>query len=370
MIWILVFGKAWAFEDLEEAIETSIIDPYYSMTALKHWIKKGEFAMAEEFANRILGIWVSEDDENINKDLIWKLKLAAKINSEFYYQKLKDKDCTNKESIKNEGTGIQIIRNYSKVFTTNALKYTKNYFSITDYLANKIYIDPDLSEQDGSNKSKQEIQKAIEISIYELSKKSDITFSILHAIALQAKEDPYFRIHIFAIDLTDGGNLGSYSELLDRVHIVCNTLRTRGVFEGRLIHEWTHQLMNILYDNKSKPYRRENRRARSEYLKVIEGIRKIENEGGIRGIEKFKEVFARYNKGQHESECVARLAEVIALGYYEEVEVREALKPLYDYWMKYVAPDIERYVRDRVGVDDFICDWERENVLGVLYGDG
>lgn len=347
------------------AMRVSMRDPYHSMTALKHWIKKGELSIGEEFANKILEIWISEDDEKVNTDLLWKLKLAAKINSEFYYEKLKSRDWSTEKSTKHEGTGPRMVRNYLKVLKIDMLKNSEDYLSMTDHLVNKVYIDPNLLKQ--NRRTKETIRGAIERGLYELSKKSDITFSILQVIALHAKEDPYFRVNILASDLTNDGNLGSYSELLDRVQIICNNFESSELLQRRLIHEWCHQAINILYNNESKPYRKGDNKAKYEYLQVIEGIKKIENKRELPGIKRFKDVFQLYDESLHESESIVRLPEIITLGYYENFEVQEALKPLEDYWMKYIKPDIEKYIRERAVIDDFICDCERENILKYFY---
>lgn len=345
---------ALKFEELAYNFDigSAIEKPFTSVPLLNKWVYRKRFAVAEKYANRLLEIWSSEGDEKINQDLIWKLKLAAKINSEVYYKKLKSREYLQ-TNFDREGTEAETVRNYWKAFKNIALRYDDDNKSIADYLADKFYIEPTLLDRF----DKQKMHNAIEVSLHKLIKKHEIIFSIFHVIALHAKEDPYFRIDIFATDFNNTSNdAGLYSMMLNRVRMICNPLEAKQLFECTLPHECCHQMMNLLYDNENKPYRSDDAKAKEEYLRIIEAIKKFENKSGNPGIEKFKEVFVLYNESYYEIECIVKLPEIIALGYYENTEVQKLLKPLYNYWMKYIMPDIEKYIKERFEINDFVLD--------------
>lgn len=71
-------------------------------------------------------------------------------------------------------------------------------------------------------------------------------------------------------------------------------------------------------------------------------------------VEKFKDVLDLYDESDYEKEYIVRLPQVIGWGSYDDPEVQEIVKPLYAYWMEYVAPDIRKYIKERAAMDDFI----------------
>lgn len=315
---------------LDYCVSSCAENPYDSIAALETWIRRGEFGLAEEFANRVLEIWVSEEDEKVSKDILRKLRLAARINSEYYYEKLESK----KGAIKD---------NYFKAFKSSPVRSEGEYLSITDYLGTKVYIDHASFNQNTHNEQK--VNQDIEVSLSELFKQSDITSSILNGIALHAQEEPYFRINIFGSYYTNDNSVGMYITGLDRVQMKYSGIRR--LFKGRLVHELCHQLMEIVFENHCKPYREGNEEAKRSYLRAIEGVKGAENGGQIVGIREFRDIFRHYEASEYEKECIVKLAEVIAKGDYEDSGVAEAFKPLYDYWMEYVAPEIEKYIEER-----------------------
>lgn len=351
--------------EFARTIYSSNFSPFFAFYVFNNWLKVGQFEKAEKFANRILEIWVSEDDEKINQGLLWKLAIAAKINSEFYYEKLKSKEDPLKEK-DHSGLNVEEIYHYSKALKNIALKSDDQCLSIADYLANKFYVDPDLINQDMLTKEK--LNKIIQFSLYELNNKSDITFSIMHGIALHAKENPYFRINVFKEHTVNDELVGSYNEILDRTQIAIPPPVLHEIFGWIIIHEWCHQLMNVLYNNHCKPYQAGNKEAQSEYWKAIEAVQKAIVQRKLfssvwslffknaeqKVIERFQDLIDFYEESKYEQEYIVKLPEIIAQGHYDDSVVQEILKPLYDYWMKYIAPDIEKYIKDRALISDFI----------------
>lgn len=324
----------------------SIVDPFYAIKALKQFIKRSEFALAERLANEVLAYWVAEDDEKkCANGFIWKLGLAAIIQSKHFFEQLRDKGCSKEDFNSKEYEGLEIATfyKYFKAFENIALDDGGKASSIPDFLIKRMYIDPILLE----NGQHGRMREAIAGSLLELSG-NDIGLSIINAIGIYAMENPYFRVDIYALNIFNNSDVGYYSRHLDRVQIVRNPLTKREKFKSTLIHEWCHQLMNILYNNNCKPYAEDDHNAQKEYLEVIEALKNIKNIGNCSCKGLIKETFLIYDESEHEKELIVILPVIMASGQYDEGKAREVLRPLHDYWMKYVMADIDKFVEKRI----------------------
>lgn len=347
--------------------------PNAATIKLNALIKSGKFAEAEEYGNKVLEYWVSQSDEKIQSNIIEKLTFAVKMNSSYYYEILKSK--------LEEITEEDIIQNFSKFFENLPLNPTFKDISITDYLTHRAYINPLFLSN--FNISLEEARKMLEVDLYELAKKSDITFSILHVIALHAKEDPYYKLDIFYENpLGKGSTVGTYYSSLGRLNINLYPLRSK-LLRGNLIHEWTHQLMDILFNNNRDPYAINDEIAEIEWNKTMNITLQKLNEAP----EEFKKlslinpnttsyeasivvydgIKTNYSQPQYGPEAIARFAQMIGSDDYDDPKVKEFLQPIYDYWMQFIQPAIEKYVRDHAKIDTFVSDWERENILDPFY---
>lgn len=84
---------------------------------------------------------------------------------------------------------------------------------------------------------------------------------------------------------------------------------------------------------------------------------------------RYRAIKESYQESAFDSEAIVRLPELIVLGAYKNPKVQEFLKPIYDYWMKYIQPSIEKYINEHSEIDTFVSDWERENILDPFYRD-
>lgn len=347
--------------------------PNVALIKLNALIKNGQFAEAEEYGNKVLEYWVSQSDEKIQSNLGAKLGFAVKMDSSYYYEILKSK----LEEIM-EG---DINQNYSKFLENLPLSPAIKDISITDYLIHRAYINPAFLS--GFNISLEEARKMLEVDLYELAKKSDITFSILHVIALHAKEDPYYKLHIFFENpLGEGSTVGTYWGELGRLNVNLYPLRTK-LLRGNLIHEWTHQLMDILFNNNRDPYAINDEIAEIEWNKTMNTIwQKLDEAPGefkklslsnpnttsyAATMTVYNTISTNYSQPQYGPEAIARFAQMIGSDDYDDPKVKEFLQPIYDYWMQFIQPAIEQYVKDHAKIDTFVSDWERENVLDPFY---
>lgn len=352
----------------DKALVFESLYPRAALIYLNKLIKKGNFSQAQDYGNQILEFWISQNDETIQNNIDDKLKLAVKMESKHYAilrSKLID---VSKDDI---------FHNYLKFLENLPLSPNIQTTSITDYLTHRIYINPDFLSAHNINIEKARMM--LELDLYELTKKNDITFLILHAIALHAKTDPYFKLHIFLeVPLKEKKTFGTYRPdiELERVNINSRRLRSSS-FRRSLIHEWTHQLMDILFSNNSNPYPKNDQLAKSQWKKVMNSIQSKLNESPSpefnstdclydQIITCFSKI-QRYDPSDHDSEAIARFSEILTLNEDSDPRVKEFLLPIKDYWIQYIKPALNKYFASNSNINNFTSDWHRENVLDLLY---
>lgn len=364
-------GKEEIALNIKDSVLALRDDPSIGTKIMDKLINTGHFAMAENFANELLEYWISQNDEKIRMDIKDKLALAAKIKSKHYFDILESK-------LDNPGRYYDIIKNYRKFLDNIPLSPENKDLSITDYLTHRAYVMQDFLTK--YNISIEEARMMLEVDIYELIKKNPITFSILHVVALHAKEDSRYKLQIFyESPFGQTGEQGRYSPV-EGIYTTTNPLRSAKIKET-LAHEWTHQAMDIIFHNGSLPYARNDETAKIEFNtamnRVLDQFKDLKQSAPWffnrepwspreRAIHIFNDIYL-YNEDQREQEAIARFVGLIGSGDYDDPEVKEFLEPIYDYWMKYIEPAIQKYVKDHAAIDNFVSDWERENVLDPFY---
>lgn len=260
--------------------------------------------------------------------------------------------------------------------------------SITEILGDRLYIDNKISEK--YNVSYDLIQQFIETILYETLKDHNEIFDILHAIALNLENDLNFAIYLTfdennllfknTINENKTIRLGHYSSSSNSLKIVCDFSDILDL-KGILVHEITHKLMDILYNNSSAPYRLKDKKAIHAYKKAINEIKeKIEvikeeydyddSIGADTGNELYDDainlligIANNYKPEAQILEYVVIYPQLIASEKYNDDQVKELMKPLVNYWNQYVMPDIKNYIDEHGGKSRFISDWEQETIV-------
>lgn len=358
----------------EEGIASNIknfrSNPVQETRLLDALIRGGYFDKAEQYGNELLEYWISQSDENIREFIDLKLKTAIKIKSKYYYDILQSKLIDKNKD--------DIIQNYGKYLENIPLSPENRDLSVTDYLTHRAYVNPEFLST--YNLSIEKARMMLEVDIYELIKGSDITFSILHVVALHAKGDPRYKLQIFyESPFNNPAERGAYLPQEGEVFTATSPLRSPDI-RKTLAHEWTHQAMDIIFHNERLPYAKNDKTAEIEWNKAMNTV--LDKLSGIssfvfvqeartpyeRARKSFKMIY-QYNSNEYGQEAIARFAELIGSGDYDDPEVKEFLKPIYDYWIQYIQPTIEKYVKDHAAIDNFVSDWERENILDPFYRD-
>lgn len=340
---------------------------------------KTDLPEAQAYGNKMLEFWISQNDEEIQIDLDEKLTLAAKVESIYYYEILKSK-LNDKAEDTNSRKENNVIHNYSKYLENTPLSPPAKDSSITDSLIQRTYINPDVLNH--NNLSLEEARKMLEVDLYHLSKKNNIIFSILHIIALYARENPYFKLHIFYENpLGKSEVLGLYTVFKKHAEVSQLPLNSQ-LFRETLTHEWTHQLMDILFHNLGNPYHANDHNAKIEWESIIHTIKQKVHDAPheLKNTSKLNpfsnpyewmlcqyEDIKRYPDSEYGSEAIARFSQMLANDAYDDPKVHKFLCPISDYWIKYIQPVIDQYVQDHASINFFVSDSERENVLDPFY---
>lgn len=347
--WHLRGEHDFAFE-LEKAY------PLAALSRFDNLIKNSLCLEADFYANQMLKHWLSENDEQIQNSLNDKLKLAVKIESPDY------KILRTKLSKINRNN---IFHNYLPFLENLPLnsKPTQiqcNNTTTLDSLIDRIYISPDLLK---AQKISIETARAIlEFDLYELAQKNPIISSILHALAIFAKANPDFKLHIFHKNPFNEKSFGIYRPIIKQVNIHSRHLGSL-LFRKTLIHEWTHQLMDILFSNFSNPYFRNDDIAQTEWNNIMQAIwRHLADAQYVEdtdpNIDGYKQALISFNKIKlyqeefHHSEAIARYAEMLAINAFEDPKTKKLLKSVNNFWIQYLTPIIEKYIAENSFVID------------------
>ena len=220
---------------------------------------------------------------------------------------------------------------------------------------------------------------------------SNIIWDIMYSIGLYAQQDRYFRLDLSVEKPKeeDGSILkGYYLSATKSISVVVGNvgkdldpmLFSPEVFRSTLVHEFTHQIMDVFYENAAKPYPEGNLLRRGDYDDVVKQLRdSVRGKlGGDRRLN-YKNIKSTGNKsldyvikrivgvigGEHydsdqfDAEIIVLLPEVIAGGYYKDSSVQKLLAPLKDYWQTYIAADIKYYISVHKMYDKFTYKGDR-----------
>lgn len=381
------FVSKWT-ERGEEAmiLKLATNNPEIANQILYKLMKDNKFAEAEEYGNKVLEYWVSQNLEHILKDINEKMNFAINIQSNYYYDemlKIMNAILENTDiALKN--TSIESIKHTlglnSKRLQNLPLNANVKDISITDFLVHRTYID-----QNFLNKydiSLNDARIMLEMDIYELLKENNIIFSILHAVALHAKEDPYYKLNIFKEEYFDTKTTAGKQQILGQcitslgmIDFYNPTLKSHTI-RSLLAHEWTHLLMNTLFHNSYDPFAANDDKAKTAWENTMELIwKQVDETTNIDSSSPYGEAITTYitlknyypipNWG---SEMIAYYSTIIANPkLYNDPQVKEFLKPITNYWTQYIQPAIDKYVKDHAAIDKFVSDWERENISDPFY---
>ncbi len=263
------------------------------------------------------------------------------------------------------------------------LNHTIKELSIVDYLTYRTYISQKFLKE--HNISIEKMRMMLEVDLYEIAKKNNILFSVLHVVALHAKNDPKYKLRLSHPETDQFGNelIGSYHPMTGEVTMTEPSLRTSNA-RGFLAHEWTHLAMYMLFNNSAKPYSYDDHKANTTFERIVQSIRNgmphpMDNrdpdedyndpdyDAYQRAYRTFLDGFLLYDKHYWEQEVIARFTQIMASSDYDYPSVQEFTKPIYDYWMQYIQPAIKKYVQERAKIDTFISDQERELILDPFY---
>lgn len=215
-----IADKWHASGDVERAYEIRFIagkaNAYYAFANFEALIRDKEFEAAEKYANQVLEHWLAQSSETIFNSVRQLLRLAIRSDNEYYYSKIREKAS---ESIP-EGYGFldDVEFHYGPYLKAMPAHSKSTYVSLTDYLISRVSIDPEFLERYDTDFDT--VRKVIEASLYSLIKSDDLIFSIMHAIALHAKEDPYFKLNLFSVHPLGYSSAGSYLTIIKRTSLI------------------------------------------------------------------------------------------------------------------------------------------------------
>lgn len=213
------------------------------------------------------------------------------------------------------------------------------------------------------------ISDTIKENLINLSKTNDILSSIINAISIQSKKDPFIGIYIFPDNgkniIFDDKLIGRYDPEIKKISYYGDFIKNINDFNGSLLHECTHQLMDILYGkigemNYLNPYLKEDKDRKKAFENAAQQVfDNIWNDNQNGSKISFK-IFAllsnyydalniiltshAYSIHKYHEEYIARFIEIIARGYYNDPAVQKIFEPFMVYWTKYIAPDIDDYI--------------------------
>ena len=370
--------------DKNKIFQMFIKSPVLMHGSVNKLIEEGKGEKANELANKTLEYWLEKDNEVL--EYYWEdlLDLTIRINSEYYYSEISEKKW-NSEEVRNENAKEENLEELypqegKKDFAQDSDYFSEElpvlqqerYLDLANFLVEKTYVVPAYLKESGIDL--ETLRKILEVRIYELIQDGDDRiFAILHAIALRAKIDPYFRLTLFA---EEEELLGVYYPLKKRAELM-TALDNDVLFKEVLIHEWGHQLMDVLFNNDSLPYRFYETDKINDYASVVQEIESsLDNIGYdlyylwltdptfVEGIKLLKDVRKYYdNQDDYNAEYIVRFLEILVGGSYENPKNKELYEPLRKFWDDNIAPEIDIYIKEHAGVDDFVSSRLRKDIL-------
>lgn len=181
--------------------------------------------------------------------------------------------------------------------------------------------------------------------------RSDRLAEVFHATWVMAQLDPSFEIllykkhqhtsrrysHIEAF----GAAFWEYNKV-----VVTDATEKDCLNKGVFAHEFVHILMYLLYDNESKPYKKDD----TARIKAFKSVRTLVKRA-LADLEPFytdaslsmNDMRGQYKRKDYSSEYVARALELDAIGKTRKGN-DPVLKPILEYWDTYVRPDLRAFI--------------------------
>lgn len=348
-------------------------------------IRADQVREAEEYVNKLLEYWKNQTDEEVRKHLRSLLKMAIMIESEHYYSKLKEK--SSKVLNEEKSSPNFFIEEHEPYFQTISLGGDNSEgLCMIEVLASKMKMDPEYRRR--YKFSAQDLRQSMEFQLYDLSKRmhyinseeASMIFDVLHIAAIHSLQHPHRKIYLL-LNKTEPNQdwVGLYEahfEITSHI-VVMHSIMEINKFQGTLMHEFTHNVMDILFNNACNPYWSANHQNHEElknaYNAIVKGLLETldspKNELSASldyAIERMNSV-KTYDEKDKDSEYIVRIVQIMAAGHYNDPEVKKLLQPFVDYWIKYISPEIKRYIRAQSQYDKFRSDWQREYLFDPFY---
>lgn len=385
---LIITSITFLFNTSYSSTKEDIFNLFKKEEIIKSLLKSGNFNEAYEIGNKTLEFWEQKSAEDIYPRYSELLRIAISIESEYYYERIKGKIenfvKTNSYVLDPE------IMGYAPYFKFESLANSDiKELSLINILASKMKVDPEFLDK--YKMSKAMFREWIEVKLYNLTKHMTkmkgedamILLEILDALAINALKNPQEKIYFSSKD--PGGNqalLGLYEPNFKNV-ITHLDVDSSG-FDGTLMHELTHKLMDILFNNNATPYWNswqiyqdsEKKPLFEAYTKAkdqfLARLGKFPRSSDIyhpqlkRTVESMQTVRIAYLPSFEDNEYIARLIQSITCGDPEKSgAVRELLEPLLNYWNKYIRPKIKQYIAENKEYDKFTSDWHQENFTNL-----
>lgn len=109
---------------------------------------------------------------------------------------------------------------------------------------------------------------------------------------------------------------------------------------GTLAHELCHYAINLVYENRAKPYLSNDKEAKGEFSRICKNCKENSHKEEI-----IRQVFESYSKRMQHAELIVRVPHLMAM-YHDNPEMlkelRENFGELFEYYEKRVVPDMEK----------------------------
>lgn len=239
--------------------------------------------------------------------------------------------------------------------------------------------------------------------LIKLSQEHEIVEQLLHATAIYLKKNPDARIDFMKYDQVIASMLKGiydYNEGQKFVGISLTGMTTFSKYSmskkwlETLIHELTHQLMQILYNNNAKPYKKEDLQRVDAYhsalgetiialnqnqpllhkdqkqktFKMNQGTMTTNQDYYINRAYDVLDIMSTYDRSQYDAEYIVRLPQIVtsreSCGANEDPKedqqaVTKIFQPLTEYWNTYIKPDMEAYIAENIEHDNFVWPFEK-----------
>lgn len=216
-------------------------------------------------------------------------------------------------------------------------------------LLGRVYVDQNLIEGEGK---RERVIKSLEGKFLSLRERGGVIKQLLLFIQKHLRQEPRFALEIFSHENGDEWGFRGYTH--GNHWQVCTAIDIENEgFVGKLMHEFTHLVMLVVYRNKTRPFPFGDKAQEIRYKEACSSMEELsigvgEESGGTYAAAKclIDEVKKVYCAHAHDEEFIARYCEVLAMGYDKDDKVKCFIKPMEEYWNVYVGPAIDRYISE------------------------